>query len=444
MVKLPEKKETTVNRIYASWERKRKDEAAAKSKPWNGKGWREHLGGSMIGRECERQIWLSWRWSLPVQFPGRILRLFDTGHREEFRFIEELRRIGVEVIEGPPPGPGEKQRQFRVSDFVGHVGGSLDSVLMGLVEAPNSPHLGEFKTGNLKSYKAMSHEEPDKAGVINNKPEHYGQMQFYMGQWNKWINELSKRAIVEAENFFEGATVEELLALKIGRIERSFYLFRCKDNERLHSERLTFRPKVFANLRSRAERILTTPTAPERISKSPTFYKCKWCDFKTVCHPEHKDAQFPSKNCRTCIHSRPNLDETDGEHAQWLCGLDWAEPIDGPKAQFFGCPHHLFRPDMVGLEFDKVDESSRPKFAAYRLRDGRKLINVTKAGLNDFRTYAARLEFDGGLTPDEVREKLNADQAMGTSADLAEKPIQAVSGKAFLSEQWLQLTEKDQ
>ncbi len=63
---------------------------------------RPHMGASLIGHECERYIWNTWRWALKPSFPGRILRLFSSGVREESRLIEELRGIGATVWETDP------------------------------------------------------------------------------------------------------------------------------------------------------------------------------------------------------------------------------------------------------------------------------------------------------------------------------------------------------
>ncbi|HEX8349957.1 MAG TPA: hypothetical protein VF598_08335, partial [Hymenobacter sp.] len=60
-------------------------------------GFRSHLGASVIGRECGRQIWYGWRWARKPKFQARMLRLFNRGHLEEARFIAALLAIGVQV-----------------------------------------------------------------------------------------------------------------------------------------------------------------------------------------------------------------------------------------------------------------------------------------------------------------------------------------------------------
>ena len=62
-------------------------------------GFREHLGASIIGHECNRYIWYHFHWFKPEKFPGRLLRLFARGHDEEPRIKRLLQGIGFEFIE---------------------------------------------------------------------------------------------------------------------------------------------------------------------------------------------------------------------------------------------------------------------------------------------------------------------------------------------------------
>ena len=46
----------------------------------------------------------------------------------------------------------ETGRQWRVEAHGGHFGGSLDGVALGLLEAPKTWHVLEFKTHSVKSF----------------------------------------------------------------------------------------------------------------------------------------------------------------------------------------------------------------------------------------------------------------------------------------------------
>ena len=70
MAALPEPASPTRDAIFAAYEADRDD------------GFRPHLGASQIGKSCERALWYDFRWATSARFPGRILRLFETGQLE--------------------------------------------------------------------------------------------------------------------------------------------------------------------------------------------------------------------------------------------------------------------------------------------------------------------------------------------------------------------------
>ena len=121
MAKLPEPPSPTREAIFAAYEADRDA------------GFRPHLGASQVGKSCERALWYDFRWTTPARFPGRILRLFETGQLEEARIVRNLRRIGATVLEVDP----ETGRQWRVEAHGGHFGGSLDAVALNL-QVPQS------------------------------------------------------------------------------------------------------------------------------------------------------------------------------------------------------------------------------------------------------------------------------------------------------------------
>jgi len=130
-----------------------------------GDGFRWHLGGSVIGGECLRKIWYDYRWVQEPVFSGRMHRLFQRGHLEEFRFVEYLRGMGWTVLDYSErliyhdgsdsytcvnwfddfgvecddvsedrahimraEARGQAPKQWRVSALSGHFGGSLDGI----------------------------------------------------------------------------------------------------------------------------------------------------------------------------------------------------------------------------------------------------------------------------------------------------------------------------
>jgi len=98
MAALPAPVHQTAAAIYALHEQREAGEQA-----------RPYLGASALGDPCARRLWMGFRWIAREQFEGRMVRLFETGHREEARVLDELRAIGLEVWDRQPDG-----RQFAV------------------------------------------------------------------------------------------------------------------------------------------------------------------------------------------------------------------------------------------------------------------------------------------------------------------------------------------
>jgi hypothetical protein len=294
---------TTAAKIFASYE------AAADD------GHRPHLGASQIGHRCERYLWLTFRWARKANFSGRMLRLFATGQLEEARIVADLRAIGVQVYDLDSDG-----KQWRVNDIGGHFGGSMDAAVIGLPEAPKTWHVAEFKTHNRKSFEDLA-----KRRVQAAKPQHYAQMQVYMG---------------------------------LTHMDRAVYVAVNKDNDELYIERVEFDPAEFTRLTERAERVIGAAEPPLRISADPSWWECKMCDYAALCH----GTALPEVNCRTCAHSTP---ETDGD-ARWTCARDKTDlPL---HKQHAGCGQHRYIPIMlekVAEQIDVVDDE-----VVYRVLEG--------------------------------------------------------------------------
>lgn len=249
----------TVQAIYR-WHESRRDD-----------GHRAHLGASVIGRPCDREIWYGWRWWLKSTFDGRVLRLFETGCLAEFRFVTELRGIGATVWPRDP----STGRQWHVSAHGGHFGGSLDAVCQGIPES-KAPHVCEFKTHGAKSFATLANK-----GVEAAKPEHFAQMQIYMHLMD---------------------------------LDRALYLAVNKDTDQLHAERVKRDRKVGESLLNKAERIIYAWQPPSRVSDNPEWWQCQLCDYWMVCHGDV--GVEPDRNCRTCSGSKPQ------ENGTWVCEGD--------------------------------------------------------------------------------------------------------------------------
>lgn len=300
MAALPTPATPTVSAIYAAYEARQED------------GFRDHLGASGIGAECERAIWYSWRWATRARHTGRLLRLFQTGHLAEARFVSDLRKIGVTVMDVNP----DTGRQWTLRDISGHFGGSMDAVGIGFPEAPKAWHVCEFKTHSAKSFAGLV-----KDGVEKSKPQHWAQMQVYM---------------------------------HLADIDRAFYLAVNKDTDELYQERIRRDQEAGLRLLAKAERIIGSAQPPERISLDPAWYQCRFCDHAAVCHGD----AMPDRHCRSCLHSTP---VGDGE---WHCERMASSLSSTQQRQ--GCVAHLFIPGLVHGQQQHAGED----WVSYRMPDG--------------------------------------------------------------------------
>lgn len=237
-------------------------------------GMREHLGASLIGRVCERELFYSFRWALPTTFEGRMLRLFERGHLEEFRFEKWIEEISEQFWAIDP----RTNSQIRVSDLYGYFGGSLD----GVVRSPagyEGDFLTEFKTHSLKSFEKLK-----MNGVKDSKPEHYVQMQIYLHYKPQ--------------------------------LKGALYFAICKNDDQLYIEYVERDEQCALDNIDKAKRIIVAkePPAPHDKASEYNFYCKHFCDFTTICEfgGGRKD---PHKTCRSCAFIK--LTEEG-----WMCSND--------------------------------------------------------------------------------------------------------------------------
>ena len=307
----------TVEAIKAWWKNKGDSETK-----------RHYLGGSAIGSHCERALWYSFRHMAEPDFDGRMYRLFHRGHNEEFTFVKELRGVGVEVHEVGPDG-----KQFAVSAIGGHFGGHMDGAAKGLLEAPETWHVLEFKTHSAKSFNDVK-----SKGVRESKPQHFDQMQIYM---------------------------------KLAKLTRAYYLAVNKDNDELYSERIKYDAKEGDRIMAKAERIITAQNPPDRPYNRSDYYLCKWCDARALCWPDTREKAspalpIPSLSCRQCMHSTPELDGV----ARWSCAKHHKDLTF--EEQCNPCDDMLFIPSLVDFAQpkDSMQDDQGNDVIVYEGEDG--------------------------------------------------------------------------
>ena len=262
---------------------------------------RWHMGVSTLGQECDRRLWYSFRWISREKFSGRMLRLFRRGHLEEDQLIADLQAIGV-VVSG---------QQTRL-EFGKHVAGSIDGIAeSGVPGAEKTRHLLEFKTHNKKSF-----DELEKNGVKIAKKQHWIQMQVYMHGLG---------------------------------LERALYIAVCKDDDRLHTERVYYNKDDAERYIIRGQQIALLDEPPARLSEKPEFFGCKFCSAWDQCHGSRMLA-VEDVHCRSCAHS------TATEAGTWTCGLADNQVIP-LEFQRKGCDQHVINPHLVAWPFEGSAEN---------------------------------------------------------------------------------------
>jgi len=195
---------------------------------------RNYLGGSIIGKECDRQLWYEYHQSISNQDP-RIQRIFHLGHLLESYVISLLKHSGYQVFHVD----GDNDSQFGFKD--GKIAGNIDGVII-LNEVP---HLLEIKSASDKRFNEMV-----KKGVYISDPVYYTQMQVYM-------------------RYME---LDQALFVAINKNDCSLH-FEVIKLDKMHADHMINRGKEIVEMKSE----------PERKYKTKAFYKCTYCAYKEKC-----------------------------------------------------------------------------------------------------------------------------------------------------------------
>lgn len=255
--------------IFAAWEDKRRAEQAPH---------RRYLGASDIGHECARHVWYVWRNVRRRDFPGRLLRLFDRGHREEPAIEADFDRIGMPISTAAVGGG-----QHAFTDETGHFRAHLD----GIVREGDRRLVIEMKTMSKASFSKLA----DRGGVRYSHPHYYAQIM---------------------------AQAQVAAGRGVG-IDAALFFAVCKDNDDLWVEEVGIDAAVQDRVMNRVMAVVGG-IAPPPLDCSPGAPPCRWCDFKAICRDHRFD--LIERNCRTC------------DHAETVSGGGWRCRIGEP----FGTP----------------------------------------------------------------------------------------------------------
>ncbi|MFO0906804.1 MAG: hypothetical protein U0835_00295 [Isosphaeraceae bacterium] len=213
---------------------------------------RSYLGASAIGEPCERKLWYSIRPEIPRKpLDAASLKRFQDGHHGESVMADRLRLVpGVELWTSDDQTGG----QIGGTLLDGRFGWHVDGVILGLLQAPETPHVWEHKQVGEKKFaefRKLKAQMPEKQVL-----EHW-----------------------DSVYFAQGVLYMELLDLS-----RHYLTVSTPGGRETASCRTEARPTMAKALLEKARRVLDAKEPPARLSERPEFFKCKWCDFREACH----------------------------------------------------------------------------------------------------------------------------------------------------------------
>jgi hypothetical protein len=197
----------------------------------------------------------------------------------------------------------------------------MDGVILGLHQAPKTWHVLEIKaSAKWQDLDKAKKKVGDKSALREWNPTYYGQAVLYMD--------------------YAG-------------LDRHYTVVVSPGARDWTSVRTDADPAWAAVLKAKAERIIFTDTAPDRIGDATNFV-CRRCDFRNICH----DGDMAERHCRTCLHSEV-LREGGWRCAQFGHELSKTD-------QEAGCAGHRFLPSLVPGE--QIDAG--PWGVKYRMLNG--------------------------------------------------------------------------
>ena len=287
---------------------------AAQEKP------RAYLGMSSVGESCARKTWYRFRFAAHEAFDAATLKRFEDGHRTEQLVIDRLRAVdGITLISELQDG-----NQIGYKDHDGHFSGHLDGDILGILQAPKTPHVLEVKCCSEKKFNELKKavvELGEKQALKKWNPVYYSQAQTYCHYHNRTRHYL-------------------VVATPGGRD----WIGVRTDYDAAHA----------IHEIAKAKRIIQSQEPLDRLSNDASYFECRYCSFAGVCHK----GDMPDRTCRSCVHSSPIAS------GEWHCAR-WGKKLTLDE-QLAACPAHLLLPGFVPGEVIEATDKS----ITYRLKSG--------------------------------------------------------------------------
>lgn len=290
------------------------EEQAAQERP------REYLGMSQIGDSCSRKLWYDFRKVGREKFDAATLKRFQDGHRTESLIIDRLRMVdGITLVSHREDG-----NQIGYKDLDGHFSGHLDGDIIGILQAPKTPHVLEVKCCSEKKFKELQ----------------------------KAVAELGEKQALKKWNpvyYTQG-----MLYCEYHMRTRHYLVVATPGGRDWMGVRTNADPAHAIQAKAKAKRIIEAQEPPDKLSNDPSYFECRYCSYKGVCH----NGDMPERNCRTCLHS------SIMQNSEWHCSR-FGKKLTFDE-QLAGCPAHLYLPKLVPGEVISTTDVS----VTYKLANG--------------------------------------------------------------------------
>lgn len=209
---------------------------------------RRYIGASGIGSECSRKIWYQINGFDPAPISPDVCAAINDGHRTEDLMAARLRMVpGIELWTHKPDGT---QYGFDWGFMKGHI----DGVILGLLQAPETPHIWENKCVEPALFRKLV----------------------------KLIDELGEKQALrewDGEYYAQAVTYMEAFDLK-----RHYMTVTTPGGREMVSLRTEANPKFAKALMNKAKRILASTEPPEKVGKPTYFYCLNFCRHYETCH----------------------------------------------------------------------------------------------------------------------------------------------------------------
>lgn len=209
---------------------------------------RNYLGGSRLGVACERALQYEYA-KAPVDadkaFSGRILRIFERGHRMEDCMVNWIRAAGFDLRTR-----GHDGQQFGFSVLQGRLAGHVDGVIVAGPEGYRYPALWECKCLGAKSWSDLQ-----KKGLAISKPIYAAQVAVYQA----YLQLHEHPAVFTALN---------------------------ADTMEIYTELVPFDAQLAQQMSDRGLRVITATDAGELLPRrfnEPSHLECRFCSYQLRC-----------------------------------------------------------------------------------------------------------------------------------------------------------------